>query len=233
MGEFIMEGLELIKQGAEAKLYKGLYLGRPTIAKERFIKKYRHANLDNFLTRERMKAETRAIVRCKAAGIRTPAIYLVDFNRRTIFMEYFQHSITAKEFIESMSEEATDVLLEFSTELGKVLGTLHDSNIIHGDLTSSNILLVNKNSVEKFDELDELELVLIDFGLAHVENSAEDKGVDLYVLERALLSTHSVAEILFPRILEGYRRAYRLGSKDVLTKYEEVRARGRKRTMVG
>ncbi|XP_023023577.2 TP53 regulating kinase [Leptinotarsa decemlineata] len=229
-----MEGLELIKQGAEAKLYKGLYLGKPTIAKERFEKKYRHTNLDNCLTKERMKAESRAIVRCKAAGIRTPSIYLVDFKRRTIFMEYFQYSITAKEFIETMSDASSlSTLLLFSSELGKLLGTLHESNILHGDLTSSNILLVNKNNVEKYDDLNELDLVLIDFGLAHIENSAEDKGVDLYVLERALLSTHKVAESLMPKILESYRKEYKQGGKEVLSKFEEVGARGRKRTMVG
>jgi TP53 regulating kinase-like protein len=59
---------KLIKQGAEAKLYKGIYLGRPTIVKERFKKSYRHVDLDNRLTKERMKSEARAILKCKAAG---------------------------------------------------------------------------------------------------------------------------------------------------------------------
>jgi hypothetical protein len=60
---------KLIKQGAEAKLYEGNYLGRPTIVKERFKKSYRHADLDNHLTKERMKSEARAVLRCKLAGI--------------------------------------------------------------------------------------------------------------------------------------------------------------------
>jgi TP53 regulating kinase-like protein len=59
---------KLIKQGAEAKLYKGNYLGRPTIVKERFKKSYRHADLDNHLTKERMKSEARAVLRCKLVG---------------------------------------------------------------------------------------------------------------------------------------------------------------------
>jgi TP53 regulating kinase-like protein len=59
---------KLIKQGAEAKLYKGNYLGRPAIVKERFKKRYRHINLDDHLTKERMKSEARAILRCKLAG---------------------------------------------------------------------------------------------------------------------------------------------------------------------
>lgn len=58
----------LIAQGAEAKLYHGTYLGRSTLIKERFEKKYRHIELDTRLTKERIKAEARAIVRAKSAG---------------------------------------------------------------------------------------------------------------------------------------------------------------------
>lgn len=58
----------ILKQGAEGRLYKGIYLGKPVIVKERFQKKYRHPELDTLLTTERMKAEARAIVRCKIAG---------------------------------------------------------------------------------------------------------------------------------------------------------------------
>ncbi|VEN56360.1 unnamed protein product [Callosobruchus maculatus] len=212
-----------MKQGAEARLYVGLYMGKPTIAKERFKKAYRHEVLDDLLTKERIKAESRAAVRCKMAGIRTPTIYLVDCNRRTIFMEYFAYSITAKEFIENTPQSTNNTLELFSVELGKLLGRMHEANIIHGDLTSSNVLVVNKQD----------KIVLIDFGLARVESNIEDKAVDLYVLERALLSTHSVAEKLFINILDGYLANYKQGGKEVLKKLEEVRARGRKRTMVG
>lgn len=226
-----MEGFNLVNQGAEAKLYRGLYFGKKAIVKERFLKKYRHEHLDGLLTKERMKAEARAIVRCKSCGIRTPSLYLVDFNRRIIVMEYFEYSITAKDFIETIS--STDILDEFSLNLGKTLGIMHQNNIIHGDLTSSNVLVVNKNNVNVFTELKDVDLVLIDFGLAQVEQSAEDKGVDLYVLERALLSTHSVAEKMFIKILQGYQQSYKKGSKEVVCKLDEVRLRGRKRTMVG
>lgn len=63
-----MNNFELIAQGAEARVYKGVYLGRPTLIKERFEKKYRHFDLDVHLTKDRMKAECRAMVRAKAAG---------------------------------------------------------------------------------------------------------------------------------------------------------------------
>ena len=63
-----MNNFELIAQGAEARVYKGIYLGKPTLIKERFEKKYRHADLDKRLTKDRIKAECRAIIRAKAAG---------------------------------------------------------------------------------------------------------------------------------------------------------------------
>ncbi|KAF7265976.1 TP53 regulating kinase [Rhynchophorus ferrugineus] len=225
-----MKDFQLMKQGAEARLYSGTYLGKPTVVKERFVKKYRHKHLDDVLTKERIKAETRAVVRCKAVGINTPVLYLVDFDRRMIFMEQFVHSITLKDFIES---NETDVLCNLALIIGKIIGKMHEGNVVHGDLTSSNILLVNLHNRDIFSNIEDLKIVLIDFGLAHTDCSAEDKGVDLYVLERALISTHAVADKIFPKIMEGYVKHYKNGSKEVVCKYEEVRARGRKRTMVG
>lgn len=225
-----MKNFQLIKQGAEARLYSGIYLGKPTMVKERFVKKYRHKHLDDVLTKERIKAETRAIVRCKAAGINTPVLYLVDFDRRMIFMEHFVHSITLKDFIES---NAVHVLCSLALMIGKIIGQMHEGSIIHGDLTSSNMLLVNLHNKDIFNNIEDLKIVLIDFGLAHTDCSAEDKGVDLYVLERALISTHAVADKIFPKIMEGYKKHYKNGCKEVIGKYEEVRGRGRKRTMVG
>lgn len=224
-----MDGFELFKQGAEAKLYKGTYLGKSVIVKERFPKKYRHEDLDTSLTRERMKAECRAIVRCKSAGILTPTIYLVDAKTRSIYMEYFDRSVTIKEFILKANK---DIIEELSNKIGERLARMHSNDIIHGDLTTSNMLIVNKNESGTFDSLSDVKIAFIDFGLAHIDTSAEDKGVDLYVLERALLSTHVVAKEMFSTILNAYKQHYP-GCKEILLKYEDVRARGRKRTMVG
>ena len=102
---------------------------------------------------------------------------------------------------------------------------MHQNNIIHGDLTTSNMLLKGP--------VDDLDLVMIDFGLGYVENVAEDKGVDLYVLERALLSTHPRTEKFFEVLLASYTSVCGKSSQEVIRKLDEVRLRGRKRTMVG
>merc|ERR1711963_677055 len=104
---------------------------------------------------------------------------------------------------------------------------MHTNNIIHGDLTTSNMLL--KGSPE------ELNLFVIDFGLSSFEEANEEKGVDLYVLERAFLSSHPNTQELFSCILKAY--AENISNKNVcsniMSKLEEIRMRGRKRTMVG
>lgn len=151
-------------------------------------------------------------------------------------MAEVQNSITVKDYVAQMSEEAVngegvtgDLLMKLNPiaqEIGKVLGKLHANNIIHGDLTTSNMLLINNGK-------DIPTVVLIDFGLSHVESSIEDKGVDLYVLERALISTHANIDRLFQAILSTYMKENKKESREVLKKLDEVRARGRKRTMVG
>ncbi|KAB0791489.1 hypothetical protein PPYR_03289 [Photinus pyralis] len=225
-----MKDFELIKQGAEARIYKGVYLGKPTLVKQRFEKKYRHPDLDSTLTKERIKAESRAIVRCKSAGIETPALYLINLKTRSLYLEYFEHSITAKDFI----KEASDELIEkVANDIGAVLAKLHGNNIIHGDLTTSNILLVNKRGTDDYTDYSQVKLVLIDFGLAHIDSSPEDKGVDLYVLERAIISIHNNPDRIFGLILKAYQNEYTSGHIEVLNKLDEVRSRGRKRLVVG
>lgn len=231
-----LKNLKILKQGAEGKLYICNYLGRPTLIKERFKKKYRHPDLDENITKERMKNEARSIVRCKAASVRTPALYLVDFHRSRIYMEHLEKSITVKDFIINNVKGESDKtkLHSISKLIGHAVRKMHESNIIHGDLTTSNILLVPKADNDDEKWLDqELDIVMIDFGLSFIGSSAEDKGVDLYVLERAIISTHNDYPHLFGDIFEAYKKQNKKQISETISKFEEVRARGRKRTMVG
>lgn len=118
-----------------------------------------------------------------------------------------------------------DNLNKLSTEIGRVIGKLHVNNIIHGDLTTSNMLLKYKND-------NEYELFLIDFGLSYIKSSDEDKAVDLYVLERALTSKHNNINWFFDNILSNYAKFNKVNEK-VIRKLSEVRSRGRKRNMEG
>lgn len=216
----------LVKQGAEARVYKTQFYNKNTIVKERFSKSYRHPSLDEKLTHRRTNQEVRSILRCRKAGICTPAVYFVDYSSHRIFMEEIPDSVTARDHINNLlqlsAEAAEQKLQSLAKNIGNTLAEMHNVDCIHGDLTTSNILL--KKGFEK--------IVVIDFGLSFISGLTEDKGVDLYVLERAFLSTHPNTEHIFQIVLESYKKRAKK-TEEIIKKLDEVRLRGRKRTMVG
>jgi len=218
---------ELITQGAEGRVYDEEWLGRKVFIKQRFPKKYRHPDLDSHITKERMKAEARALTRCRSFGIKTPAVYDVDFEKNEITMEKIQNSITVRNYIyeTSTNDSSESKLNNLAEKIGKVLAKLHGNHMIHGDLTTSNMLLV-----EPYDASD---IVLIDFGLSSVDERAEDKAVDMYVLERAIQSTHPNTDKMVEVVLAAYSTAGGKPAKEVVKRLEEVRLRGRKKLCFG
>ncbi|KAI1861440.1 uncharacterized protein JN550_010820 [Neoarthrinium moseri] len=140
-------------------------------------------------------------------------------------------------------EEGADVLMDLLRRMGEAVGRLHKSGVVHGDLTTSNLMLRpwekgkapsngHAETEQAAEESLDGEIVIIDFGLASQGTADEDRAVDLYVLERAFGSTHPKAEGLFPVVLDGYRGTFK-GAPVVLKKLEDVRMRGRKRSMLG
>lgn len=120
--------------------------------------------------------------------------------------------------------------------IGMAVGRLHAKGFVHGDLTSSNLMLRSEHGSVDEGPGEETclsgEVVLIDFGLASTSCQEEDRAVDLYVLERAMGSTHPWLEAEFGLMLDGYRTSYK-GASATLKRLEEVRMRGRKRSMLG
>ncbi|XP_038872361.1 EKC/KEOPS complex subunit TP53RK-like [Salvelinus namaycush] len=223
-----LKKIELIKQGAEARVYRGSFLGKPTIVKERFPKLYRHPLLDEKLTHRRTVQEVRSILRCRKAGISAPVVYFVDYTSHCIFLEDIVGSITVRDHIastqlSSAQKSPEERLDQLAKKMGQILAKMHDEDVVHGDLTTSNMLLKAGG---------ETELVLIDFGLSYISALPEDKGVDMYVLEKAFLSTHPNTEALFEKLLKAYAASSKK-SHAVIKKLDEVRLRGRKRSMVG
>lgn len=137
----------------------------------------------------------------------------------------------------AIDEDAVPELWDLMTRVGRAVGAMHRVGVVHGDLTTSNLML--KTSAGQASPLDahpenalEGTVTIIDFGLAAATVQDEDKAVDLYVLERAFGSTHPAAEPLFREVLRAYGESYK-GAKVVLKRLEEVRMRGRKRSMIG
>lgn len=186
-----------------------------------------------------------------------PAVYAIDEVAGWLMMEWIEGrpvraaineylAAGAGETAEGRAGGGDDAeLVVLMGRIGLAVGGLHALGIVHGDLTTSNMILrpiadeegeeararVNNEGPDRARLLDG-EIVLIDFGLASNSGADEDRAVDLYVLERAFASTHPRAEALFPKLLEAYKGSFK-GADGVIRKLEDVRMRGRKRTMIG
>jgi len=221
--------------------------------KYRFPKKYRHPTLDKSLTRQRMIGEARTLIRCLRGGVNVPGIRLVDVAEGCLGLEFIEGPTVrylipsgidapllsdkdneAKADHKTVNDDmrsraarsgcSKDISIETLLEkIGMEIAKLHLIDIIHGDLTTSNMLLRASNN----------DLVLIDFGLSYHSTLVEDKAVDLYVLERAFASTHPDSEPLFASILSAYANRAGKDWDQIRRRLDEVRLRGRKRSMVG
>ncbi|CAO2818889.1 unnamed protein product [Amaranthus hypochondriacus] len=216
-------GLILLKQGAEARVFESTFVGRRSIVKERFSKKYRHPTLDSKLTLKRLNAEARCMTKARKLGVSTPVLFAVDPVLHTLTFEYVEGPMVKEIFLDFGTNGIVEERLQdIATQIGDSIAKLHDGGLIHGDLTTSNMLIHKKTN----------QLVLIDFGLSFTSTLPEDKAVDLYVLERALISMHSSCGDVMEKVLAAYRKSSKQWCS-TLNKLAQVRQRGRKRSMVG
>jgi len=173
--------------------------------------------------------EARCIMKCRRIGLDTPALLMVDTESSRIFMERINGATVKQrlnELYDSDAETFSPEALQISKAVGAAVAKMHNADLIHGDLTTSNIMLRS----QKFTPQEGV--VLIDFGLGSQSNMNEDKAVDLYVLERSLTSTHANSSPLADEILREYKKICRR-SDAVMQKLANVRARGRKRECFG
>uniref|UniRef100_A0A0D6QWA4 non-specific serine/threonine protein kinase n=1 Tax=Araucaria cunninghamii TaxID=56994 RepID=A0A0D6QWA4_ARACU len=214
---------KLVKQGAEARIFESIFMGRKAIIKERFSKKYRHPVLDAKLTSKRLYGEARCMTKARRLGVLTPTLFALDSEMHTLMFEYIEGPSVKEVLLQAGSLPGYEEQIEdIAVQIGRAVAHLHDGGLVHGDLTTSNMILSG----------DSKQLVLIDFGLSFTSTLPEDKAVDLYVLERALLSMHSSNGNIMERVLASYKKSSKQWSA-TLNKLAEVRLRGRKRTMVG
>lgn len=123
---------------------------------------------------------------------------------------------------------------ELMGKVGEAVGKMHKVGVVHGDLTTSNLMLKPEPGSGERDTTNlKGTIVIIDFGLASQTTMDEDRAVDLYVLERAFGSTHPRLESLWGEVLKGYEKVIGKEGVKVLKKLEDVRMRGRKRSMLG
>lgn len=204
----------LIKKGAEASLYLEEWHGRKAVLKKRVSKKYRVPELDNEIQTKRTKHEPQIMHRAKEAGVPTPIVFLVDLEEATIVMEFVEGK-QVKHVLNGLPQDERGRLCQ---HIGELVGKLHSYGIVHGDLTTSNMILTPTG-----------EVVFIDFGLSDQTRELEARGVDLHLMKRAIVSTHFMhAEECFEAVMAGYEKTVGKNATDeVLEKIAEIERRGR------
>lgn len=243
---------DLKYQGAESKIYFGLHSNNRCVIKHRFSKAYRHPALDKKLTRERTKRERRMIekIQGKSSYLASYMPKIVWSDSSTLLMTEIQDCISLHDFIEK-EQQPSESIFELAPLIGRCVAELHNLKIIHGDLTTSNLLLVSKSNKsnneqpvakkqeevpsKKIKTIEDLYVVVpIDFGLSTGSEHPEERAVDLYVLERALLTTHFSDSTFFQNILNSYitmideSTCQPHGKNKIMERLREVRNRGRK-----
>lgn len=187
-------------QGAEASVE----IHEDTIVKKREKKDYRHSELDQRIREERTSEENKNIKRARKYGAKIPETEKTEDNTLE------QHKIDGEELKELLEEQP-----KIMVDVGENLAKMHSGDVIHGDLTTSNLI---------YSEDDEV--YVIDLGLSQVSDRIEDKAVDIHLLKQVLESSHPKAsETAWKKFLEGYKE-YKEYDK-VLDQLEDVESRGR------
>lgn len=204
---------KIIYKGAEAEISLLTWKGLKVVQKRRVTKSYRIKEIDSYLISSRTKEESKLIAESRSYGVAVPIIYDVDLEEGVITMEYLEGE-RIKDVLNQVDEKKRKRICRM---IGENIAKLHNHDMIHGDITTSNMILIKDR------------IYFIDFGLGCKSTEVESKGVDLHVLMEAFESTHSQHPDCFDLVMEGYRRKF-IGNVDVVVKkIEEIVKRGRYR----
>lgn len=207
----------LIHKGAEASLFYGQWFGKKVIFKHRIPKEYRIEELDKRIRTERTLNEAKALIKVKSYGINVPQVFEIDAQNSTIVMKYIEGEKLKKVLI--LLDDAKKS--KYFKRIGHDIAILHKKGHVHGDITTSNIIITNNE-----------EIFLIDFGLHEYSDTVEDKSVDLHLFKRVLISSHGLDyELCFNAFLEGYKSEYNKQNKNesamIIKNIEAIETRGR------
>ncbi len=148
--------------------------------------------------------------------------------------------VDGKKLSENLDELSEKDAEKVCVKIGENVAKLHDAGIIHGDLTTSNMIHVNdyRKDVKKSSfniqissgqtngNKSGFRIFFIDFGLGSISHKIEDKAVDLHLLKEALEARHFENwKILFESVLKGYEISKNSGK--VIEQFKKVEQRGR------
>ena len=204
---------EIIALGAESVILKTERWNQFFVLKRRESKPYLLADIDAHLRKTRTSRECKMLSVARSLGVRTPAIYATNLDDYTILMDY----IDGTQFKQLVNTLPENKLQEICMKFGQSIALLHKGDVVHGDPTTSNLIIDSDSRVW-----------MIDFGLSEMNATVEMKGVDLHLIYRALETTHwDLQESMLRATIKGYSKTLGNESKDILSRMEEIRERGR------
>jgi len=200
-----MTNSKILSQGAEAIIT----LEKNIVLKNRIPKSYRLKELDEKIRKQRTRREANILIKAKELGISVPELLKQnEFSLEITFIE-------GDKLSEKLNSYEEKKQFEIMNELGKEVAKMHKNDIIHGDLTTSNVIL-EKNRV-----------YIIDFGLGFISKRVEDRAVDLHLIKQALEAKHfQNYKKLFEHFINSYEKEYK-EAKEVLIRLKKVESRGR------
>lgn len=203
----------LIHRGAEADILLGLWSGRPAVYKVRRPLPYRLKVLDELIRRHRTVHEAEMLHAAKAAGVATPFLYFVSQPDSTLVMEF----IEGRRLKDAAGTCGRAEVVRLFEQLGGEVAKLHSTGVMHGDVTTANV--ISRGG----------ELVFIDFGLSIHSTRLEDRAVDLRLIKETLAGAHSsVAAPAMDALLRGYGEvAGERSLKAVVRQLRQIERRGR------
>src|SRR6266850_1415322 len=202
---------ERIYQGAEATLTARLFLGRLVVVKHRKPKGYRLPALEATIARGRMRNEARLMRRARAAGVAVPAVLDADPEEQSLALEYLgRHSLRTQ--YEGLPRADR---LRAARSMGGAVGRLHAASIIHGDLTTSNMMRKGGR------------VHLIDFSLGHVSDKTEDRAVDLKAFKDSFVATHLAHATDLSVVFDGYAKSLGPAGQKVIKQIASIERRRR------
>jgi Kae1-associated kinase Bud32 len=193
--------MKFLNQGAEAKIF----FEDGTIIKERVRKEYRHESIDNSIRKRNTRKEAKLLEKASKI-IPVPKVLNVCDKTMKIKMEMVEGR-KLRDVVDSVDRK--DIFIR----VGRKIGKLHNAGIIHGDLTTSNMIINDK-------------VYFIDFGLGFVSTKVEDKAVDIHLIKKALESKHyKHSEECFKYLIQGYKSEVK-DFKSIMKRLEKVEKRG-------
>jgi len=201
--------MKTIARGAEAVLRTEKQEQGIVLVKDRVRKGYRVPELDRKIRTQRTRTEERMLSKARRSGVNAPIVW--SSSGTEIVMELLDGP-TVKDSLNTLPEKEQ---LDVYSEIGRSAANLHKSGIMHGDLTTSNMILV------------EGKLYIIDFGLSKSSKRVEDHAVDLFLLYEALKAAHYwFLDEAWKNIIKAYKYNYTIADK-VLKRFYEIEKRRR------